>query len=36
MKYKKIIKLSDNTPNQPSMFRTINWIKMNDNQRETL
>ena len=30
MKYKKTITLLDNTPNQPSKFRTKNWIEIND------
>ena len=30
MEYKKI-NLLDNTPNQPSKFRTKNWVKVNDN-----
>ena len=30
MDYQKIINLLDNTVNQPSKFRTRNWVKMND------
>ena len=30
MKYQKIINLLDNTPNQPSKFRTKNWFEIND------
>ena len=30
MEYQKIINLLDNTVNQPSKFRTRNWVKMND------
>ena len=30
MEYKKIINLLDNTPNQPTKFRTKNWVE-NDN-----
>ena len=30
MKYQKIINLLDNTPNQPSKFRTANWVEIND------
>ena len=29
MKYKKI-NLLDNTPNQPTKFRTKNWVEIND------
>ena len=29
MEYKKIIKLLDNTLNQPSKFRTKNWVEIN-------
>ena len=35
MKYKKIINLLDNTPNQPSKFRTKNLVEINDDSRET-
>ena len=30
MEYKKIRNLLDNTTNQPSKFRTRNWVKIND------
>ena len=30
MEYQKIINLLDNTPNQPSRFRTKNWVETND------
>ena len=30
MEYEKVIKLSDNTPNQWSKFRTKNWVEIND------
>ena len=30
MEYQKIINLLDNTPNQPSKFRTKNWVETND------
>ena len=30
MEYPKIINLLDNTPNQPSKFRTKNWVDIND------
>ena len=30
MEYQKIINLLGNTPNQPSRFRTRNWVKIND------
>ena len=30
MKYQKIINLLDNTPNQPSKFKTKNWVEIND------
>ena len=35
MGYQKIIYLLDNTPNQPSKFRTENWVKINDDARGT-
>ena len=31
MEYQKIINLLDNTSNEPSKFRTKNWIEVNDN-----
>ena len=30
MEYQKIINLLDNTPNQPTKFRTKNWVEIND------
>ena len=30
-----MIKLLDNTPNQPTKFRTKNWIEINDDARGT-
>ena len=30
MEYQKIKNLLDNTPNQPSKFRTKNWVEIND------
>ena len=35
MEYQKIIHLLDNTLNQPSKFRTRNWVEINGNSRET-
>ena len=35
MEYQKIINLLDNTPNQPSKFKTKNWAKINDKTRGT-
>ena len=35
MKYQKIINLLDNTSNQPSRFRTKNWVEINDESRGT-
>ena len=35
MEYQKIINLSENTPNQPSKFRTKNWVNINDETRGT-
>ena len=35
MDYQKVINLSDNTPNQPSKFRTKNWVEINDVSRGT-
>ena len=35
MKYQKIINLSENTLNQPSKFRTKNWIEVIDESRGT-
>ena len=33
MEYQKIINLLDNTQNQPSKFRTKNWVGINDDSR---
>ena len=30
MEYQKIINLLDNTLNQPTKFRTKNWVEIND------
>ena len=30
MEYQKIINLLDNTINQPSIFKTTNWVEMHD------
>ena len=30
MKYPKLISLLENTPNQPTKFRTKNWVEIND------
>ena len=35
MEYQKIINLLDNTPNQPTKFRTNNWAEINDDARGT-
>ena len=35
MEYQKIINLLDNTPNQPSKFRTENWFEIIDGSYET-
>ena len=32
---KKTIKLLDNTPNQPTKFRTKNWAEINDGALQT-
>ena len=34
MEYQQITNLLDNTPNQPSKFRTKNWVEINDDSRE--
>ena len=36
MEYQKIINLLDNAPNQPSKFKTKNWVKTNDESRERI
>ena len=33
MGYQKIENLSDSASNQPSRFRTRNWVEINDEQR---
>ena len=33
MEYQKIIKLLDDTTNQPSKFKTRNWVKINDESK---
>ena len=33
MEYQKITNLLDNASNQPSKFRTKNWVKINDESR---
>ena len=35
MKYQKMINLLENTPNQPTKFRTKNWVEINDDSRGT-
>ena len=35
MECQKIINLLDNTPSQPTKFRTKNWVKTNDDSRGT-
>ena len=35
MEYQKIANLVDNTSNQPSKFRTKNWVEVNDQSRGT-
>ena len=35
MEYQKIANLLDNASNQPSKFRTRNWIEINDESRGT-
>ena len=35
MEYQKIANLLDNTSNQPSKFRTKNWVEINDESRAT-
>ena len=35
MEYQKIVNLLDDTPNQPSKFRTKNWAEINDDSRGT-
>ena len=33
MEYQKITNLIDDTSNQPSKFRTKNWVEINDESR---
>ena len=33
MEYQKIANVIDDTPNQPSKFRTRNWVEINDESR---
>ena len=33
MEYQKIINLFDNAPDQPSKFRTKNWVEIDDDSR---
>ena len=35
MEYQKIINLLENTPNQPSKFRTKIWVEINDDSSVT-
>ena len=35
MGYQKIINFLDNTPTEPSNFRTNNWVEINDDARGT-
>ena len=35
MEYQKIIHLLNNTSNQPSKFRTKNWVEINDGRNGT-
>ena len=35
MEYQKIINLLDNTLNQPTKFRSKNWVEINDDARGT-
>ena len=35
MEYQKIIDVLDDTTNQPSKFRTRNWVEINDEKWET-
>ena len=35
MEYQKIIDLLENRPNQPSKYRTKNWVEVNDESRGT-
>ena len=35
MEYQEIINLLENTQNQPSKFRTKNWVEVNNESRGT-
>ena len=35
MEYQEIINLLDNTPNEPSKFRTKKWVEISDEARGT-
>ena len=35
MEYQEIINLLENRPNQPTKFRTKNWVEINDDSRWT-
>ena len=35
MEYQKIANLLDNASNQPSKFRTKNWVEINDESKES-
>ena len=35
MEYQKIVNLLDDASNQPSKFKTNNWVKINDESRGT-
>ena len=34
MEYQKIVNLLDSTSNQPSKFRTKNWVEINDESKD--
>ena len=34
MGYQKMVNLLDDTTNQPSKFRTRNWVRINDKSKE--
>ena len=36
MEYQKIIKLLENTPDQPSKYRTRKWVEINDDHVERI
>ena len=35
MEHQKLVNLLVNTPNQPTKFRTKNWVEINDESRGT-